>query len=381
MLRPPPMFKACVIGLVGALSPVSSAQTEQGDRATAHAGSAFDPGEADRDAPEHTRLTGVHLYWDNDGTYVKPFQDSDRHYTNGAKIELTFDPAFSPAWRDRLLPNRWSGGRLAAGVVVGHQIYTPQDITQVNPPADAHPYAGYLYTGGYIQRSDGTRHDHLEFNVGVVGQNSGGEAAQKFIHAAFTDQNKPSGWDNQLTNEVTLNVRYQRSWRTPVWTLTGRNGSPGHSGAIAGDASVLGLDLIPRLGFDLGNVHIRANAEATMRLGFNLPEDFGPGRLLDYRDATALVGDGPRTDWSAYAYARVAGRAVGRDIFLDGNTFSNGSPSTDKEPFVGELTIGLVGRWKCVEAGYALTFLTDRFRAQEVADSFGSITLSLTTDF
>lgn len=326
-------------------------------------------------------LTGVHLYWDNDGTYIKPWQDSDRHYTNGAKIEMTFDPTFGTAWRERLLPNRWAGGRLAAGVVVGHHIYTPEDITLLSPPVDAHPYGGWLYVGGYIQRTDGTRHDHLELDLGVIGQNSGAEAIQTFVHAVATDQNEPRGWSNQLTSAVAVNVRFQRSWRTPILELTGREGIEVEDADVAGDSSVLGIDLIPRLGFDLGNVFVRANADATVRLGLNLPEDFGPARLLDYRDATALNTPGPRADWSLYGYARLGTRAVAHNVFLDGNIFSNGSPSTDKEPLVSELTVGVVGRWRWLEVGYGVTFLTHAFRAQSVDDSFASLTVSLTTDF
>jgi len=40
-----------------------------------------------------------------------------------------------------------------------------------------------------------------------------------------------------------------------------------------------------------------------------------------------------------YVFAGVEGRAVARDIFLDGNTFQK-SPSVDKEPLVGELAVG-----------------------------------------
>src|SRR5690606_11388692 len=85
----------------------------------------------------------------------------------------------------------------------------------------------------------------------------------------------------------------------------------------------VGLQFIPGGGFDVGNMNTSARVDLIGRLGWNLPDDFGPSRLLDLRDATARRGQHDELgDWSVYLYGRLAGRAVARDIFLDGNTFA-----------------------------------------------------------
>lgn len=329
-----------------------------------------DPGETPDLEPDHAwRFTGAHLYWENDGTYADPLDETDRHYTNGTKIELTFDPGFDADARELLAPSaKWPDAKLAFGVVVAQHIYTGADIEVPNPSADDHPYSGWLYAGVYVQRRSGNVHDHAELDVGVVGSWSGAEDMQRFIHSAFPGQVEPQGWDRQLANELAINVRLQRSWRT-------------ERAHIGGDAG-LELDGIGRLGADLGNVFIRANADVTLRLGKHMPDDFGPGRLLDYRDATGAwaLDDG----WGLYGYARLGGRAVGRNIFLDGNTFAD-SRSTDPERLVGELEVGVRGAFDLaggvLEIGYAWTFFTHEYRAQASSDTVGAWTLSWVRPF
>ncbi len=45
-----------------------------------------------------------------------------------------------------------------------------------------------------------------------------------------------------------------------------------------------------------------------------------------------------------YVYVAAQGRAVGRNIFLDGNTFED-SRSVDKKPLVGDLSAGVAMFW------------------------------------
>jgi hypothetical protein len=102
----------------------------------------------------------------------------------------------------------------------------------------------------------------------------------------------------------------------------------------------LSQDIAPHLGASLGNVQTFANVGTTVSLGFNLPNDFGTEPIaggpatnspLDERDPR--LGSGRRT--SLFVFGGVDGRAVGRDLFLDGNTWE-GSPSVDKKTLVGD---------------------------------------------
>lgn len=308
------------------------------------------------------RVRFVELLWDNDGAYIKPFNESDRHYTNANRLNIALDPSarFQDAVRDladRVLP--MEGARVAAGVSVAQHIYTSSDIEVADPPLTDRPYAGYLYAGFLVQRTNGRVHDHVELDVGVVGQNSGAQAVQTFIHSAFPGQVQPLGWDTQLASELAINARLQRSWRFEKATI-----------------ARLELDAIPRVSVDLGNVFVRASADATVRLGYNLPDEFGPSRILDTVDATRSWGG----TWGVYGYARFGARAVAHNIFLDGNTFA-GSRSVDKRTVVGEMSFGIAARYKWFEMGYATTWSAEEFETQPNADAFASLYARVTINF
>ncbi|MEQ8770120.1 MAG: lipid A deacylase LpxR family protein [Phycisphaerales bacterium] len=303
------------------------------------------------------RFRGALASHDNDGSFIEPFDDDDRHYTSGSKIDLVFEPGFDADTRAFLAPaDKWPDAKLAFGVVIAQHIYTASDIEIANPDPDDRPYAGYLYAGVYFQRATDHVHDHFELDVGVVGSWSFAEDAQRFVHG-LPNQVEPRGWSTQLANELAINFRYQRSWKTGV-----------------GEWAGLEFDAIPRLGFDLGNVFIRGNTDVTVRMGKHLPTDFGPGRLLDYRDATGAWTHG----WGAYLYARAGARAVGRNIFLDGNTFAE-SRSTDPERIVGEFELGLRAALHVwggdLELGYGWTVYTNEYRAQTESDTVGALTV------
>jgi len=87
------------------------------------------------------------LHWENDGTQANFIDDTDRFYTNGAGIELSFDPAFTAAIRDRLAPaGEWDDPRFGVGVAIKQRIYTGIDISDPTPPADDHPYETIRFT-------------------------------------------------------------------------------------------------------------------------------------------------------------------------------------------------------------------------------------------
>lgn len=307
--------------------------------------------------PQPWELTHFTLFWENDGVYVDPFSSADRHYTNGLKIDFAFDPNLSPEAAQWLAPSdRWTDPKFAVGFVVSQQIYTGYDITDSNPPANDRPWAGYLYGGVYFQRADDTKHDHFEIDIGLVGRESQAQAVQEWVHSAFPDQDDPVGWSDQLAHELTVNFGYRRSWRSERSDL----------------GSGMQIDAIPRVGFDAGNVFVRAVSEVTVRVGKNMPDDFGPPRLLGFRDATGSWS--PDSDWGVYGYFRFGIAAVAHNIFLDGNTFAT-SASTNRESLVGEVGLGVMAHYRDIEFGWAWTAITDEYD-QRSSDSYGSLVVS-----
>jgi hypothetical protein len=305
------------------------------------------------------------LFWDNDGGYHRWWSDDDGHYTNGIRGEL----AWSAKAFDELahwLPG--SGGfesmDVVGGISIGHEMYTPDEIELEELIFDDRPYVGYLYGGFFLQRSDVHKLDHFELDLGVVGPYSGAEGLQRQVHRV-TSSVDPSGWDNQIDNEPIIDLRWIRKWRTERVRLL----------------DTFEADAIGQAGGRFGNFQIAAEAGGTARIGFGLPDDFGPGRVMEFKDHAGVW----RERFGVYAYARVIGRLVARDIALDGNTFWT-SHSVDRRVAVGEASLGVAGAWwitdsAVLELGYANTWETERFEGQSGGDAYGSLIIGLTWGF
>ncbi|MBX3455225.1 lipid A deacylase LpxR family protein [Ferrovibrio sp.] len=292
------------------------------------------------------------------------FTNTDRHYTNGVHMSwLTApegQPGGTPGWAAeaaRMLPLLEKSPDIRVELALGQSMYTPRDITLVNPPPEDRPYAGWLYgTLGVI--ADTERHlDQVQIGLGIVGPASLAEQSQKTVHEIINSR-EPKGWDSQLKTEPTLQFTYQRSWR--------------HRSKQA----ILGLDFdaVPHAGVNLGNALTYANSGVMLRVGHNIPVDYGPPRVQP-----SLPGSGyfqPTGPWGFYLFAGVDGRAVGRNMFLDGNTFAD-SRSVDKKTFVGDLQFGAALYISNVRFAYTHVVRSREFETQEQADRFGALSVSM----
>ncbi len=306
----------------------------------------------------------ITAYIENDGGIIKTNNRTDRYYTNGVKLTATHHPAWAEGLVDQLdtwLPLGAGESVHAVGYAIGQEIYTPDNIDiSALQPGDQ-PYAGWLYGGLYVQRQVGDTFDHLEINLGIIGPSSLAEEAQQLFHDVF-DAGDPDGWDHQLRDEFGFDFIYRRKWR---FTLIDEN-----------DAG-FALQAIPQAGFILGNAHRQIGGGLTVRLGCRLPDDFGPGRLGDVSAATARVGKSPL---SAYGFVQIGGRYVEHNVFIEGNNYHD-SNNVDEEPWVGQVQFGVVIRWCIVQVSYAQTYVFEEFDGQDGSHGFGSLVVSLSTEF
>jgi lipid A 3-O-deacylase len=287
------------------------------------------------------------------------FFNSDRDYTNGVQLAYTTEPyenVASIVSFARALPLFADHGEVRTTYALGQNIFTPKHTELVVPLPSERPYAGYLYGALGLIEANAGRLDQLEIQVGVVGPMALAKEAQFWVHSIINDL-KPNGWHYQLHNEPAFNVFYERSYK------------------IIPPQSVLGmlLDIEPHIGGAVGTVYDYADAGAMVRLGFNLPNDFGPLRI-----EPTLPGSGyfePTAGFSAYVFAGVNGRLMGRNIFLDGNTWRD-SPSVDKDLFVGDLTLGAAMTFRHVRVAFTHVFRTREYKTQSSSDQFGAVNLS-----
>jgi hypothetical protein len=188
----------------------------------------------------------------------------------------------------------------------------------------------------------------LELDIGIVGPHSYAEDVQEWAHRLL-DSEEPKGWSNQLKDEFALELIYERKWRLAASNLW----------------QGFGYDFIPHLGARVGNVYIYANTGAELRFGWNPPGDFGtcPIRPGCESNAAPDMEEDRGRSFGIHLFLNVDGRAVLRDIFLDGNTCKD-SHSVDKRYFVADITAGIGISAKRFKLSYGVVYRTKEFHKQ-----------------
>jgi hypothetical protein len=284
----------------------------------------------------------------------------DRHYTNGVRLAWLSAANDVPDWVRKgasFLPIFAVNGKLRTSYELGHNLYSPDDISKVSLIPDERPYAGYLYAGVGLVSDTGQRLDNLQLTIGIVGPSALGEEVQRNYHNLINTTD-PRGWDNQLKDELTIMLTYERKWRRF------------HEFKAGG----LGVDFTPHEGAALGNVFTHAAAGLTVRIGDDLPNDYGPPRIRPSLPGSDFFVNRDKFGW--YLFAGFEGRLVGRNIFLDGNTFRD-SHSVDKRYLVGDFQTGLALTYGRARLAYTYVFRTKEFRQQDAADQFCSLSLAI----
>lgn len=309
------------------------------------------PASAAIDGPTAGAQTGtLTLILDND-----LFYNLDRHYSNGAEAVWTTARDQVPDWTRRWahwVPFFAQDGHVRAVFTLGQNLYTPADIQTPNPPLTDRPYAGWLHGSVGLINETNRRMDQVQLTLGVVGPGSLAEPTQKIVHR-LTGAPRPQGWDTQLHNEPGLVITYQRSWRYDL---------------LANDG--FGVDITPHVGGEVGNVSTYAETGFILRAGWHLPADFGPPRIQPSLPGGGFFEPDARHPIGFYAFLGFAGRAVARNIFLDGNTFRD-SRSVDRKVWVADIQTGLALNIYAARFSFTHVFRTREFVGQQQGDEYG----------
>ncbi|MEP7154845.1 MAG: lipid A deacylase LpxR family protein [Betaproteobacteria bacterium] len=279
----------------------------------------------------------------------------DRHYTSGIQVSFPVSRDNLPdALRNSTLINQSAGSDIVAAF--GQRIYTPFNITREIPDPSDRPYAGWLYllTDLKIQGSDSV--DHWVASVGVVGPLSIAHSTQHLIHRVL-NQPMPKGWNAQLKNEAALLLGYERSWPA-MWR---------------GSAGEHQWDVSPRVGATVGNVFTYASTGVVARLGHNLPADLVGTRLSLAPFADSYRGGAGITSW--YVWLGIEGRAIARNIFLDGNS-GRDSARVPRENFGHDMLLGIAATWQSWTGNATFVRRSKEFSGQANVDVFGQLTIS-----
>lgn len=285
--------------------------------------------------------------------------DTDRHYTHGSLLTWTSDKGAVPA-KLRALGSKLPGLEMPptrVSYLLGQTMFTPENIRASRLIRADRPYAGWLYGGLRLtSKQPGTR-QRLELNLGVVGPPSMADWTQTVVHDAI-DVQRPNGWEHQLDTEPGAVLIYERSWR-PIRDI---------------GETALETALIPQVSGAVGNVLTLAMGGARLAVGQNLDASWGPPRIYPAFRGSGYASARRELHWSLFA--GLSGRAVARNIFLDGNTFSK-SHSVSKNPFVATAKAGLELAYGPLRAAFTYVARTREFEGQPEPDEFASMTLSV----
>jgi lipid A 3-O-deacylase len=296
----------------------------------------------------------------------------DKNYTQGSRISHLSGAVTPDGWWDQ--PYGWlndnfpifEGGdrkRKYEWTIAGQSLFTPTNTSLTDPSLKDRPYAAWLYTGtSLLQETAWGSHQTLEnaeLLVGIVGAPALGSVTQNDFHQ-FIDVSPAMGWKNQIKTEPGFIASYERKWRFQE-LLIGN----------------LAVDAIPELGVSAGNILTYGEAGGTVRFGQNLGADYGVDRIRPSLSGTAWFDpDKLNGNIGWYVFIGAQSRIIGRNMFLDGNSFRS-SPSVEKKLFVTDFVGGASLFWSsAIRVDFTMTERMKEFFGQRGAPNrFGGINL------
>ncbi|MFH7326686.1 lipid A deacylase LpxR family protein [Desulfurivibrio sp. C05AmB] len=325
------------------------------------------PGLAGQEAPD-----GAIIVKDSPGIFTVVVENdtllgTDRHFTHGSRFSY-YSGKIRNDWLNRLaelapfVPRSGPDQLWRASTALGHNIYTPADITVSELQTEERPYAGYLYLGFGLVRVTETPAtgrgivDSFELQTGVVGPAALARPIQTWWHANVSSSPEPMGWEHQLRNEPILNLYWDRQWRYPL---------------IAGQW--VDTDLIPHTGLALGNADIHLGSGFTVRLGKRLADDNGPPRIRPSLPGAGYFRKNPTL--GGYLFVGGEARLVGRNIFLDGNTFRD-SHSVSRRVVAFDVQYGFVVSYRSFKLALTNIIRGREFSGQSSPDHFSALGIS-----
>jgi hypothetical protein len=278
---------------------------------------------------------------------------TDQFYTQGLRISSRW------ATGDRLATE----GKELLGFAIGQNIYTPSDIriSDLEKLRHDRPYAGWLYAAllwdllldhgppslraGEDAAGDGASALGFELALGTTGPRSGAGPVQTNFHRLLRDLSgdpasppDPAGWSiYQTANRPTADValRYQ-------FDVAQASAALGEATAWTG--SLLSFRVSPRARLDVGSMYDAVGLGLEVRAG-----------LL----AAAHRTSRPKLPLELYAFARVDGRYVAYNGFIEGPLRGGVTTLVSIAPRVADLDVGLVSRVGAFELEYAQLWRTN----------------------
>lgn len=305
-------------------------------------------------ANENDTTSNLHITWEND-----LYSNDDDGYTNGFAVSWSNKNKNLPKYISHnldLLPFFPKKEQYDILYSIGQKMFTPGNLEITTLQPNDIPYAGFLYGTLGVIAKDERNFDMLSLTLGLIGEASGAEQTQKFIHKVVgaTD---PKGWNHQLENELGVILSYDKAWL----------------GLDKGEFFHKEYDITPHYNVSLGNVYTHLEAGIILRFGGNLSA--AQNVIMLPPRGFAYNGFSYKNQLQYYCFFDVSARAVARNIFIDGSSFES-SHNLDRKNIVGEAKLGFVTSYKNTQISYTYNLMTDEYKGQSGTEGFGSINLT-----
>jgi hypothetical protein len=228
---------------------------------------------------------------------IRSVDRPDDNYTHGQLIRAVWNSA--PPWLLLGRPSCAAAVRVATGPLpvcvqsylnLNQQMYTPTDDSP-SPRVGERPYAGVLFAEYGRQSVSPRALKSLAAIVGVTGEPSGAEWAQKLFHR-LADLRRPQGWSHQVAAEPVLGLMYGQQY------VLGR---PPNGKRSFGNIVMKGSALAT-------TIQEAATVGTEIHAGFNVPHPWMPVDWRHQRRVTGYIILGGNESW------------VARNVLLTGNT-------------------------------------------------------------
>lgn len=283
---------------------------------------------------------------------------SDRYYTSGLRLGYTTGTERLPEALTGFGRFVWGDGVQRVSIDLAQSIFTPRSTQRQPPDPRDHPYAGHLRLNAALIHDTASVRSVIGVSLGVVGPSALGRPVQNGFHSIVGDP-PTRGWGSQIKDEPAIEVLVEQTYRLAITQFGG-----------------LETDALPTIGVGVGTVRDYVQAGVNFRLGQGLASDFGAPRIRPGLSGTDAYT--PVRPFAWYVFAGAGGQGVARDVFLDGSTFRNASPSVSRKGFVGELQAGAAIMFRGVRISYTHVWQTERFDRQKSGlFNFGSLAASV----
>lgn len=299
----------------------------------------------------------VYGMWENDKI---SFIHTDRNYTNGVRYGYTskeydyFTEDNKMSWAKNVSIVNYNKPHLTRfHLSINQEMYTPR-YNGTYVPENEHPYGGFLYFNAGIYNRTANTLEHIGVKAGITGPYAFAAEAQTFIHRLF-GKDVFYGWDNQIGTEFIFNPYYQWTGRAYIFKT-----------------DYISMDILGTLDVALGNADTHLGAYGTLRIGYNLDNDFGVQKINTLTDAAPVHSD----KLSVYLFAGGGPRVVLYNLFISGNN-STSDFGYNTNILRWDAACGIVVSYYGVRVGYTWTLYTKEYTTQPYGHTFGHLFMEI----